>query len=82
MIWLGFVIAVGSLCLFGGLTFVFSDFLAIVGYTPGNYAVKIDSFGIYLVYIIISCLAPAFFEALAQSAKNPSSARVASFKTT
>lgn len=64
MIWLGLLIAVGSLCLFGALTFVYSDFLILIGYKPKDYSIKIDTFGMYLIYVVISCLAPAFFEDL------------------
>lgn len=60
----GFLIAVVSLLLFGRLTYVYSDFLYLLGYEPELPSITIDSFGLYIVYVLVSCLTPAFFEEL------------------
>ena len=59
-----FLIAVSSLCFFGLLTYAYSDLLALLGYESQSAGISIPNFGTYLLFIVISCASPAFFEEL------------------
>lgn len=56
------VLAIASIYLFGSLTNVFIMFLELFGYTPVVSNIEINNFGVYLVYVITTCVAPALFE--------------------
>ncbi|MBP3582265.1 MAG: CPBP family intramembrane metalloprotease [Clostridia bacterium] len=61
---LGFLISVVALFCFGNLTNVFLSFLSLCGYTSILSDFAITSFWQYLIYVIISCVTPAFCEEL------------------
>ncbi|MBQ8425803.1 MAG: CPBP family intramembrane metalloprotease [Clostridia bacterium] len=58
----GLLIALASLYLFGMLTYSFMDLLVMMGYKPVENNIVINNFGVYLVYIVTTCAAPALFE--------------------
>lgn len=60
----GAIISITCLVFFTGLTECFMDFLYLLGYTPRSVSIDIPNFGIYLVYVLISCIAPAICEEL------------------
>lgn len=62
MVGLGFLIALVSIVMFGSLTNYFLAILEILGYTPRSAGIEINNFGVYLVYVITTCIAPALFE--------------------
>lgn len=64
MILLGLAISLICLIGFGNVTTTFLSFLEILGYKSILSTTTIDTFGKYIIYVIISCLAPAFFEEL------------------
>lgn len=60
----GFLIAIVCLIFLAPLTNVFIDFLTVCGYQSILSNIEISNFWIYLVYVLISCVAPAIFEEL------------------
>ena len=62
IIFYGALISFASLILFGNLTNVFIEFLEICGYSSILGSLEIGSFGIYLVYVLTACIAPAICE--------------------
>lgn len=59
---LGALLAFVSIIAFAMLSYVFLDFLGLLGYTPTNSSIEINNFGSYLMYVIVLCAAPAVFE--------------------
>ena len=57
-------VLISFVCLifFGNLTNVFIEFLEICGYSSILGSLEIGSFGIYLVYVLTACIAPAICE--------------------
>ncbi len=64
MIGIGFLISIVSLIGFGNLTSIFIQFLNFCGYSSVLSDMAITTFWQYLIYVLISCAAPAFFEEL------------------
>ena len=64
IVWLGFLISVVALIFFGNLTNVFLSFLSLCGYSSILSDFAITSFWQYLIYVVISCVTPAFCEEL------------------
>lgn len=62
IVFYGVLISFASLVFFGRLTDCFVKFLELCGYSSIFDPLEIDNFGIYLVYIVTSCVAPALFE--------------------
>jgi hypothetical protein len=62
LIGIGFLIALVAIFGFGRLTSAFLEFLEILGYSSVLSNVSINSFWQYIIYVIVSCLAPAIFE--------------------
>ncbi len=56
------LISFASLFLFGNLTNVFIEFLYYCGYSSILGGIDIPNFGIYLVYVLVSCVTPAVCE--------------------
>lgn len=64
MVLYGFLISFASLCFFAMLTLTYSDLLYILGYRNEYNVPAIDTFWKYILVVITSCAAPAFFEDL------------------
>lgn len=64
LVGLGFLISLVCLLGFGRITTTFLIFLENIGYKSVLPSTTIDNFLTYLVYVVISCLAPAVFEEL------------------
>ena len=62
VVFYGVLISFVCLIFFGNITDSFIELLSLLGYSSVLSAIKIDNFGIYLVYVITTCLAPAIFE--------------------
>ena len=60
----GLLISIISLVTFSGLTELFLNFLYLLGYSSSSASINISSFGMYLAYVLVSCIAPALFEEL------------------
>lgn len=58
----GILISFICLVFFGKLTDVFMYFLALLGYVSDSPSIEITNFGIYLVYVLVLCVAPAIGE--------------------
>ena len=56
------IMTLACLFLFGNLTDVFVNFLGLCGYSSILGSLEIKTFDIYLVYVLVSCVAPAVFE--------------------
>lgn len=62
MVWLGFLISIVCLFGFGSITDLFTQILGMFGYNSVLSPFKLDFFWQYLIYIIVSCVTPAFCE--------------------
>lgn len=58
----GVLISIVCLIFFGNLTDVFMNFLTLCGYSSDLSNIEINSFGSYLLYVIVLCFAPAVGE--------------------
>lgn len=56
------LISFACLIFFGNITDVFVNFLGLCGYQSILGSLNIPNFGVYLIYVIISCLTPAIAE--------------------
>lgn len=62
IVFYGALISFASLILFGNLTNVFIEFLYLSGYSSILGSLDIPNFGVYLIYVLISCVTPAVCE--------------------
>ena len=60
----GLLISLICLIFFASLTSTFVDFLYVCGYRSILPDFKFGSFWVYLIYVVITCIAPALFEEL------------------
>ncbi len=62
MVFYSVLVSFACLVFFGNLTDVFISFLEMCGYSSILGSLEIDNFGIYLVYVLTACTAPAICE--------------------
>lgn len=62
IVFYGVLISFVCLIFLGNITDSFIELLSLLGYSSVLSPIKIDNFGIYLVYVITTCLSPALFE--------------------
>lgn len=58
----GVLISFICLIFFGKITDVFMYFLSLLGYVSDSPSIEINNFGIYLIYVLVLCVAPAIGE--------------------
>lgn len=61
---LGFLVALVCLIFFSSLTNTFIEFLNLLGYSSVLGSIEINNVGVYLAYVLTTCIAPAIFEEL------------------
>lgn len=62
IVFYAFLISVACLIFFGNITDVFVNFLGLCGYSSILGSLDIPNFGVYLIYVIVSCVTPAVAE--------------------